>query len=196
MHAGRLGASLRERFPQGTGSLLSLLARVPSRVLASLALCLASDFVRDRPLSLSLWSPRRVTSEALLGSSRAWSGSASCCQGLAEGEASLARSVSLDTCPLALPAPFVSGLFSGRVKLGASFWPSFSLLSLNLLTGAMVWLNGALVSSKKKLPMDRCRRAAHQGLAGDISGTTEYFCFPSQSAPCRRRRWRSTWGAI
>ena len=43
---------LRQRFPQGTGSLLSLLARVPSGVLASLALCLASDFVRDPPLSL------------------------------------------------------------------------------------------------------------------------------------------------
>ena len=43
---------LRQRFPQGTGSLLLLLARVPSGVLASPALCLAGDFVRDRPLSL------------------------------------------------------------------------------------------------------------------------------------------------
>ena len=40
----------RQRFPQGTGSLLSLLAPAPSGVLASLALCLASDFVRDRPV--------------------------------------------------------------------------------------------------------------------------------------------------
>ena len=95
---------LRQRFPQGTGSLLSLLARVPSGVLARLALCLASDFVPDR--QLSLWSPRQVASEALLGSSRAWSWSVSCCQGLAEGEASLARSASLDACPLALPALF------------------------------------------------------------------------------------------
>ena len=43
---------LRQRFPQGTGSLLSPLARVPSGVLASVALCLASDYVHDRPLSL------------------------------------------------------------------------------------------------------------------------------------------------
>ena len=42
----------RQRFPQGTGSLLSLLARVPSGVLASWAWCLASDCVRGRPLSL------------------------------------------------------------------------------------------------------------------------------------------------
>ena len=34
---------LRQRFPQGTGSLLSLLARAPSGVLAGLALRLASD---------------------------------------------------------------------------------------------------------------------------------------------------------
>ena len=50
---------LRQRFPQGTASLLSLLARVPSRVLASLALCLAGDFVRDRPLSLES-TPSRI----------------------------------------------------------------------------------------------------------------------------------------
>ena len=41
---------LRQRFPQGTGSWLSLLTRVPSEVLASTALLLARDFVRDRSL--------------------------------------------------------------------------------------------------------------------------------------------------
>ena len=76
------------------------------------------------------WSSRQVASKALLGSSRAWS----CCQGLAEGKASAARSASLDACPVALPALFVSGLFSGRVNLGASFWPPCPLLSLNLST--------------------------------------------------------------
>ena len=50
----------------------------------------------------SPWSPRQVASEALLGSFRAWSGSASCCHGLAEGKASLARSASFDVCPHAV----------------------------------------------------------------------------------------------
>ena len=62
---------LRQRFPQGTGSLLSLLARVPSRVLASLALCLASDFVRDRPLSLES-TPSRIGSSAWFLSCLVW----------------------------------------------------------------------------------------------------------------------------
>ena len=35
-----------------TGSLLSLLLRVPSEVLASVALCIANDHVQDRTLSL------------------------------------------------------------------------------------------------------------------------------------------------
>ena len=52
---------LRQLSPQGTGSLLSLLARVPSGVLASVALCLASDHVRDRPLSLEV-TPSRIGS--------------------------------------------------------------------------------------------------------------------------------------
>ena len=39
----------------------------------------------------------------------------------AEGQASLARSASLDACPLALPVPCVSGLLSGRLKLGFFF---------------------------------------------------------------------------
>ena len=47
----------------------------------------------------SPWSPRQVASGVLLGSSRAWSGSASCCLGLAEGAASLVRSASLDARP-------------------------------------------------------------------------------------------------
>ena len=62
---------LRQRFPQRTGSLLSLLARVPSGVLASLALCLASDFVRDRPLSLES-TPSRIGSSARFLSCLVW----------------------------------------------------------------------------------------------------------------------------
>ena len=90
---------LRQRFVQGTGSLLSLLARSP-------------EFFQALPCVLpvttsgtahSPWSPRQVASGVLLGSFRAWSGSASCCLGLAEGKASLVRSASLDACPLALP---------------------------------------------------------------------------------------------
>ena len=56
---------LRQRFPQETGSLLSLLARVLSGVLASFALCLAGDFVRDRP-------PSRIGSTAWFLSCLAW----------------------------------------------------------------------------------------------------------------------------
>ena len=122
---------LRQRFSQGTGSLLLLLSRVPSGVLEAWPCVLP---VTLSETAHSLWSSRQVASDALLGSSRVWCGSASSCQGLAECKASLARSASLDACPLALPAPFVSGLFSGRGKLGASFWPSFSHLSLNLST--------------------------------------------------------------
>ena len=80
----------------GPGSLFSLLARGPSWVLASLALRLAET-------AHSPWSPRQVASGALLGSFRAWSGSASCCLGLAEGKASLVLSASLDASPLPLP---------------------------------------------------------------------------------------------
>ena len=54
---------IRQRFPQGTGSLHSLPARTPSGVLASMALCLASDHVRDRPLSLES-TPSRIGSSA------------------------------------------------------------------------------------------------------------------------------------
>ena len=77
---------LRQRSLQMTVSLLSLLARVPSGFLASVA-------------------PRRVALGALLGSSRAWFGSASCCPGLAEGKAGLVRSASLEARPLALHMP-------------------------------------------------------------------------------------------
>ena len=62
---------LRQRFPQGTGSLLSLLAREHSGVLASLALCLASVFVRDRPLSLEC-TPSRIGSSAWFPSCLIW----------------------------------------------------------------------------------------------------------------------------
>ena len=49
----------------------SLLARVPSGVLASLALCLASDVVRDRPLSLES-TPSRIGSSAWFLSCSVW----------------------------------------------------------------------------------------------------------------------------
>ena len=83
-----------------------------------MALCLASDGVWDRPLSLEL-TPSQVASE-----------SASCCLEVALGEALLVRSASLDACPLSCS----SCPLSGRMKLGAFFWPTFSHLSLNLLT--------------------------------------------------------------
>ena len=73
----------------------------------------------------SSWSPLRVASGVLLGSFRTWSGSASCCLGLAEGKASLVRSASLDARPLA-PHASVSGPFSESLKLGASFLQFFS----------------------------------------------------------------------
>ena len=50
----------------------------------------------------SPWSPCQDALRALLGSSRAWFGSASCCPGLAEGKAALVRSASLEARPLAL----------------------------------------------------------------------------------------------
>ena len=54
-------------------------------------------------IALSPWSPRQVALRALLDSSRAWFGSASCCPGLAEGKAALVQSASLEARPLALP---------------------------------------------------------------------------------------------
>ena len=54
---------LRQRFPQKTGSWLSLLARVPSEALADPALLLARDFVRDRSLSMES-TPSRIGSTA------------------------------------------------------------------------------------------------------------------------------------
>ena len=73
---------LRQRFPQGTDSLLSVLARVLSGVLASLALlCVASDFVRDCPLSVEA-TPSRIRSSAWFLSCVVW---VSFRLGLAEG---------------------------------------------------------------------------------------------------------------
>ena len=54
---------LRQRSPQVTGSLLSLLSRVLSGVLASVALCIANDNVQDRPFSLDS-TPSRIRSSA------------------------------------------------------------------------------------------------------------------------------------
>ena len=59
---------------------------------------LASDYVRDRPVSLEP-APSRIGSSAWF--SRAWSGSASCCLEIAEGKAALVRSAFLDARPLA-----------------------------------------------------------------------------------------------
>ena len=89
----RFSLHLRKLFPEGTGSLLSFLARVPSGVLASLALCLANDFVRDRPLSLES-TPSRIGSTAWFLSCLVWV--SFLLSGLGEGKASLARSASLD----------------------------------------------------------------------------------------------------
>ena len=76
---GALGETLRgtvllrtqqhqQRFPQATRSLL---ARVTSDVLASGALCIASEYVRDRPLSLDS-RPSRLGSSAWLLSCVFW----------------------------------------------------------------------------------------------------------------------------
>ena len=82
--------------------------------------CLARDFVRRPPTRPTVHSNSHWKHKS--GSSRAWPGSASSCRVFAEGEASLARSASLDACPLALPVPCVSGLLSGRLKLGFFFF--------------------------------------------------------------------------
>ena len=108
------------RGSQVTGSLLSLLAPVPFGVLASVALCLASDYVQDRPLSLES-SPSRIGSSAWFLSRGVWvsfllSG---------EGKASLVRSASLDARPLALHHLSVFVTFSELVRLGPSFFSSF-----------------------------------------------------------------------
>ena len=55
-----------QRFPQVTRSLLS---RVPSDVLASGALCTASEYVRDRPLDSR---PSRIGSSAWFLSCAFW----------------------------------------------------------------------------------------------------------------------------
>ena len=60
-----------QRFPQGTGSQRSLVACVPSGVLVRLALCLASDYVRDRPLSLES-TPGRMWSSGWFFSCVVW----------------------------------------------------------------------------------------------------------------------------
>ena len=73
----------------------------------------------------SLWSPSQVTSGALLRSSRAWSGSASCSLGITGGEAGLVRSASLDARPLALPM-LLSLASPERAKPEASLFVFFS----------------------------------------------------------------------
>ena len=116
------------RFTQGTGSLLSLLARFPSGVLACLALSLASDFVRDRLLSLES-TPSRIGSSAWFFSCTVWV--SFLLSGLAEVKPRWPGPPP-STRVLLLFLRFLSlASFSGRVKLGASFWPSFSHLSLN-----------------------------------------------------------------
>ena len=80
----------------------------------------------------SPWNLRQVALEAQPGSSRAWPRSASCCRVFAEGKESLARAAFLDACHLALPAPVVSGLLSGRLKLGTFFFCNFPFSRLSL----------------------------------------------------------------
>ena len=78
----------------------------------------------------SPWNLSQVALEAQPGSSRAWPGSASCCRVFAEGKASLARSASLDACPLALPFclwPLVRASEAWNIFFGNV---SFSLSSL------------------------------------------------------------------
>ena len=110
---------LRQRSPQVTGSLHSLLARVPSGVLASVALCLATM----SGTAPSPWSPRQVALGALLGSSRAWFGSA-CSFG-----PRFSRSAS--SCS---PHASGSGPSSERAKPEASFFCKFFSSQLNLST--------------------------------------------------------------
>ena len=62
---------LRQRSPQVTVSFLSLLARVPSSALASVALCLAIARVRDCPFSLES-TPSRIGSSAWFLSCVVW----------------------------------------------------------------------------------------------------------------------------
>ena len=88
---------------------------------------LAGDFVRDRPLSLES-TPSRIGSSACMLSC-VFFVSFSLSE-LADGKASLARSASLYACPLALPAPSVPGLLSGRLKVGASLFLQFFLFSV------------------------------------------------------------------
>ena len=104
----------RQRFPQAT---CSLLARVPSDVLASRALRIVSDNVRDHPP----WIPDRVASGAPFGSSPVCLGSVSSRPGFTGDKAALARSVSSGACPLALPT------------LLCLIFPSQSVRSLELL---------------------------------------------------------------
>ena len=99
---------LQQRFPQVTRSLLS---RVPSGVLASGALCFASEYVRDG----------RVASGAPHGSSLARFGSVSSWPESIGDIAALARSVSSGTCPITLPTILYLIFLSQSVKSGASF---------------------------------------------------------------------------
>ena len=89
-------AGIRQRSPQVTGSLHTLLSRVPSNVLASVALCVDNDYVLDHPLSLES-APSRIGSSAWFLSCVVW-----VCLGIAEGKATLVWSASLDARPLAL----------------------------------------------------------------------------------------------
>ena len=86
-----------QRSPQVTGSLLSLLSRIPSGVLASVALCIANDYVRD-PFSLDS-TPSRIGSSAWFFSCVVWV----CLLQAGDhwGKASLVR-FSLDARPRAL----------------------------------------------------------------------------------------------
>ena len=117
LHASRLGVSLR-------GSLLlegpASSAAFPTGdwLTAHCSRAFLPEFLHAWPCVLpvtvsgtahSPWSPLRVASGVLLGSFRAWSGSAFCCLGLAEGKASLV-SVRISRRPFS-ERTFVAGTF-------------------------------------------------------------------------------------
>ena len=121
---------LRQRSPQVTGSLLSRSRAFPL-VFWRAWRCVSPMTVSGT--AHSPWSPRQVASGALPGSSRVWSGSASCSLGIAEGGAALVRSASLDARPLAL-SMLLSLAPLQNVRSWKLLFLYFSHLSLNLST--------------------------------------------------------------
>ena len=118
-----------------------LLARVPSGVLASLALCLANDCVRDRPRSLestprSHWKHSLVPLVLGLG------------QPLAVGSSLRVKFRWLGPPPSTRVLLLFLRLLSRAFEAGNFTWPSFSHISLNLSTDLII--HSARVFQKKK----------------------------------------------